>query len=264
MNLYEKRIRELFLFMNKIENLNKLQENLIYNFSEQELKNYIKYLVKNYYDYYLKNDEKNYENAYESILKVIEIHKHNYPNIIQFIYYNMVSYSNNLFSKAVNSDFELMDIVKSDLNENTIKNPFEIEFLKDLDKLKELRYWISKEAETRLMTSHIMKEQVEESSFRHIFYLDSEDHRIYRSLFERLKEMEDKLPEDVVELMTVLYENINETDPYIKTYHNFSVTSPIKEEFEDYYKKKDIRIKNLEKELKELKGLKGVESDEEH
>ena len=227
--------------------LEEKQEDLIAELDEDKLKQYIKHLVKKFYESYISGNKENYEATVKLLMAVMKIHKFNYANLVQYIYYCLVDYSFKLFNTAFSSEFDLEHLVESDLNNNNLNSSdvLRMEYEKAIEKQSELASYIWIELTRRADIKNYM------------FFLDHEDRRNFNKLHALVNDPEVEVPEDVLELVNILFENISETTPYKKTYHNFSkYQQDIIEEIKAYHKEKEkekIRIKELEKEIEELK-----------
>jgi hypothetical protein len=223
--------------------LKEKQENLIDNLEADDLMKYILNLVDGYYKAYFNNDYDSHLNYSKLLVTVIKRKRFSYPNIIQFVYYCLVSFANKQFNKISSIDFELDTIVTSDLKTNdlTEHNILRREFEQALEEQTELASYIWLELTRRHRAATYM------------IFLDHDDRYNLRVLFENLEELKDDLPDYVLELISSLKESIYNTNPHEKTYHNFSkYQKDIEKEVKDYNSRLDKaneRIKELEAEL---------------
>lgn len=107
--------------------------------SKEDIENLIKKLAYEYYFFILKEDKLELERTIESLNDVISIYEFKYPNVYDFINYQLVIASNNILSKV----FHLNETIYSPItNFNSISlgnnNPIDIENNHALQEVQEI------------------------------------------------------------------------------------------------------------------------------
>lgn len=103
-----------------LEKLERKRIDIISDFSEEELVNYVQQLTGKYYSSYLNNDVEAFNNTVNYLKEIISIYEFDYPNLIHYINYCLVESINTLLSGTITSDIELVPIVE--MNTETFKN----------------------------------------------------------------------------------------------------------------------------------------------
>lgn len=107
-------------------NLNKLEykrKELISDFSEEELKQYIQVLAKKYYVHFLNNEKELYNNTVNQLKEVLQVYKSKYSNLNNYINFCLLEAINNLLNETIASGIELNSIDKSE--DYFSENPFQ-------------------------------------------------------------------------------------------------------------------------------------------
>lgn len=114
--------------MTTFNELKKRKEMILSTLGKDDIENLIKKLAYEYYFFILKEDKLELERTIESLNDVISIYEFEYPNIYDYINYQLVIASNRILSKV----FHLDETIYSPItNFNSIslgnKNPIDIE-----------------------------------------------------------------------------------------------------------------------------------------
>ena len=97
------------------------RKDVISNFDEKELKQYLFYLTKEYYEGFLANDEDRFSKAIDLIYEVIEEYNESYSNINEFVIYCLYLNANLIISKIDSKHkFELTTLFKYDCSRSII------------------------------------------------------------------------------------------------------------------------------------------------
>ena len=99
--------------MNLKELENKHHE-ILSNFEEEDLKQYIQVLGKNYYLHFLNNEEESFNNTVKQLEEVLKIYKIDYPKLNSYINFCLLESINKLLNETISSGIELEIIDKTE------------------------------------------------------------------------------------------------------------------------------------------------------
>lgn len=125
--------------MTTFQELKKRKEIILSTLSKDDIENLIKKLAYEYYFFMLKEDILELERTIESLNDVISIYEFKYPNIYDYINYQLVIASNKILSKV----FHLNETIYSPItNFNSISlsnnNPIDLENNHALQEVQEM------------------------------------------------------------------------------------------------------------------------------
>jgi len=107
-------------------NLNKLEykrKELITDFSEEELKQYLEILTNNYYYSFINNDYKQFNNTVKELEEVISIFINKYSDIKYYINFCLLATINKILNENYSSGIELTIVATSE-EDFFSENPF--------------------------------------------------------------------------------------------------------------------------------------------
>ena len=108
-------------------NLNKLEykrKELISDFSEEELKQYLDVLTDNYYYSFINNDSKQYNNTVKELEEIISIFERQYTDIKYYINFCLLATINKILNENYSSGIELKLVTSEEdyFSENPFKS----------------------------------------------------------------------------------------------------------------------------------------------
>ena len=87
---------------------------ILSNFEEEDLKQYIQVLAKNYYLHFLNNEEESFNNTVKQLEEVLKIYKIDYPKLNSYINFCLLESINKLLNETISSGIELEVIDKTE------------------------------------------------------------------------------------------------------------------------------------------------------
>jgi len=109
--------------MINLNNLESKRKELITDFSEEELKQYLDVLTDNYYNYFINGDSKQFANTVKELDEVISIFITKYSDIKYYVNYCLLATINKILNENYSSGIELTIVATSE-EDFFSENPF--------------------------------------------------------------------------------------------------------------------------------------------